>query len=213
MSGKLTTWEGGMRAPLVVRWPGHIRPGTVKNQMFSALDWVPTLVNIAGGPKGDGLKKQIEAGQYPGIVKTTLDGVDQRDYLEGKSGSARDTFFFYADATPSAVRYKNWKMYFSIDAAFYGPRTLHWTLVDNIKRDPFETAVGETEKTFQGMGGALGGPLTAYEYDWNILPLGQQLWLQELETYNQFPPLQNPESYNLSQVTQQLKASGHHGHD
>ena len=63
--GKLSTWEGGMRAPLVVRWPGHIEPGTVKNDMFSALDWLPTLVNIAGGPKGDGLKKQIEAGTYP----------------------------------------------------------------------------------------------------------------------------------------------------
>ena len=36
-------------------------------------------------PQGDGLKKQIEAGKYPGIVKTTLDGVDQRDYLEGKT--------------------------------------------------------------------------------------------------------------------------------
>jgi arylsulfatase A-like enzyme len=54
-------WEGGYRAPLVVRWPGHIKPGTVKNQMFAALDWLPTLVGIAGGPKGDGLKKQIEA--------------------------------------------------------------------------------------------------------------------------------------------------------
>ena len=61
--GKLTTWEGGMRAPQVVRWPGHIKPGTIKNQMFSALDWLPTLVDIAGGPKGDALKKQIEAGQ------------------------------------------------------------------------------------------------------------------------------------------------------
>jgi arylsulfatase A-like enzyme len=91
--GKLTTWEGGMRAPLLVRWPGHIEPGTVKDEIFSALDWVPTLVNIAGGPEGDGLKKEIEAGKYPGIVKTTLDGVDQRDYLEGKSDSARDTFF------------------------------------------------------------------------------------------------------------------------
>ena len=74
--GKLTTWEGGMRAPMVIRWPGVIRPGTVKNDIFASLDWVPTLVNIAGGPKGDGLKKQIEAGQYPGIVKTTLDGVE-----------------------------------------------------------------------------------------------------------------------------------------
>ena len=90
--GKLTTWEGGMRAPLVVRWPGHIKPGTVKNQMFSALDWLPTLVNVAGGPKGDALKKQIEAGTYPGIRKTTLDGVDQTDYLEGKSESRREKF-------------------------------------------------------------------------------------------------------------------------
>jgi arylsulfatase A-like enzyme len=53
---------GGMRAPLVVRWPGHIRPGTVKSQMFASLDWLPTFVDIAGGPTGDGLKKQTEAG-------------------------------------------------------------------------------------------------------------------------------------------------------
>ena len=45
--------------------------------MFAALDWLPTLVEIAGGPKGDELKQQIEAGQYPGIVRTTLDGVNQ----------------------------------------------------------------------------------------------------------------------------------------
>ena len=63
--GKLSTWEGGMRAPLVVRWPGHIEPGTVKNDIFASLDWLPTFVNIAGGPKGDGLKKEIEAGKYP----------------------------------------------------------------------------------------------------------------------------------------------------
>ena len=98
---------------MVVRWPGHIKPGTVKDQLFAALDWLPTLVDIAGGPKGDELKKQIEAGQYPGIVKTTLDGVNQRDYLEGKSEtSARDYFFYYSGATPSAVRYKNWKFYY-----------------------------------------------------------------------------------------------------
>ena len=75
--GKLSTWEGGMRAPMVIRWPGVIRPGTVKNDIFASLDWVPTFVEIAGGPKGDGLKQRIEAGQYPGIVKTTLDGVNQ----------------------------------------------------------------------------------------------------------------------------------------
>ena len=209
--GKLTTWEGGMRAPLVVRWPGVIRPGTVKNEMFAALDWVPTFVDIAGGPKGDGLKQQIEAGQYPGIVKTTLDGVDQVEYLAGRSEkSARDTFFYYSNKVPSAVRYKNWKMYFGMvaqnpEGAFRGVVPYAWTQVVNIKRDPFETSIGSHTKTFQGAGGALGGPVTAYVYDWNLLPIGQALWLKELETYVKFPPLQNPASYNLDQVLQQVR--------
>src|SRR6516164_5696495 len=158
--GKLTTWEGGMRAPMLIRWPGVIRPGTVRNEMFASLDWLPTFVNIAGGPKGDGLKKQIEQGQYPGIVKTTLDGVDQRDYLEGKEKSARDTFFYYSGKEPSAVRYKNWKMYFSMvsdsPAGFItGVVPYHWTQVVNVKRDPFETSVGDDTKTMFGAAGAL----------------------------------------------------------
>jgi arylsulfatase len=50
--GKLTTWEGGMRAPCVIRWPGVIKPGTVFKEIFASLDWVPTFVDIAGGAKG-----------------------------------------------------------------------------------------------------------------------------------------------------------------
>ena len=209
--GKLTTWEGGMRAPLVVRWPGHIRPGTVKNEMFASLDWVPTFVEIAGGPKGDGLKQQIEAGQYPGIVKTTLDGVNNIDYLSGKSDkSARDYFLYYSSTTPSAVRYKNWKMYFGMvsdnPAGFVsGVQPYAWTQVVNIKRDPFETSVGNQLKTLMGVGGAIASPSTAYQYDWNVLPIGQQLWLMHLETFIKFPPLQDPASYNLDQVMQQVK--------
>jgi arylsulfatase A-like enzyme len=216
--GKLSTWEGGMRAPLVVRWPGHIEPGTVKNDMFAALDWVPTFVDIAGGPKGDGLKAQIEKGAYPGIAKTTLDGIDQRDYLEGKvDKSARDTFFYYSGKDPSAVRYKNWKMYFAMvsDAPqgfISGVLPFHWTQVVNIKRDPFETSIGEQQKTLFGMAGAIASPSTAYVYDWNMLPIGQQLWLKELQSYIDFPPMQNPASYNLEQVMQQvreMKTAGH----
>src|SRR3954451_680852 len=218
--GKLSTWEGGMRAPLVVRWPGHIQPNTVKNDIFASLDWMPTLVDIAGGPKNDALKKQIEGGQYPGIVKTTLDGVDERDYLEGKSEkSARETFFYYSGAAPSAVRYKDWKIYFTMvapDPAGFvaGALPYHWAQVDNIRRDPFETAVGDDQKTAFGLGGALGGPVTAYLYDWNLLPLGQQLWLEELKSYVAYPPMQSPESYNLEQVVkqvQELRTASHVG--
>ena len=157
------------------------------------------------------LKARIEAGQYPGIVKTTLDGVNQTDYLTGRSQkSARDTFFYYSGKDPSAVRYKNWKMYLAMVSdnpagAIMGVIPYHWTQVVNIKRDPFETSIGSQYKTLFGVAGALAGPVTAYAYDWNLLPMGQALWLKELETYVKFPPLQDPASYNLEQVMQQVK--------
>ena len=125
---------------MVVRWPGHIKPGTLKSEMFASLDWLPTFVDIAGGPKGNELKAQIEAGNYPGIVKTTLDGVNQREYLEGTSNkSPREVFFYYSGSTPSAVRFRNWKKYYSMTptsaAGWADPLVnFHWTIVANIKR-------------------------------------------------------------------------------
>ena len=214
---KMNTWEGGMRAPMVIRWPGVIKPGTVKEEIFASLDWLPTFVDIAGGPKGDGLKAQIEAGSYPGIVKTTLDGFNQRDYLEGKTEkSARDVFFYYSSAHPSAVRYKNWKMYFAIApetaTGFVNPgvQTMFAAGMVNLKRDPFEMSWGTEKKAGFWFGGALAAPATAYIYDWNLLPIGQALWLAELETYKTFPPMQDPASYNLDQVLEQLKKMPSH---
>ena len=172
---------------------------------------MPTFVEIAGGAKGNDLNEQIMEGKYPGIVKTKLNGVNQLDYLTGKSEkSARDTFFYYGGPVPSAVRYKNWKIYFAMasEAAtggLMGVHTFHWPLVDNIKRDPFEGSVGFEPKTLLGQGGALGGPVTAYIYDWNIIPVGQALWLKELESYGPYPALQSPASYSLAQVLQEVK--------
>ncbi len=210
-------WEGGYRAPMVVRWPGQIKPGTVKNQLFAALDWVPTLVEAAGGPKGNGLTEQIQAGKYPGIVKTKLDGFSQLDYLTGKSEkSARDYFFYYSGATPSAVRYKNWKMYYNMSQpgaeGWIMPLIpFHWTLVQNIKRDPFEQAVGVAQQSAMSLGGALAGPVTAYQYDWNMLPIGQLLWTKELESYRAYPPLQAPASYNLDSIIEAVNKANAKG--
>jgi hypothetical protein len=71
-----------------------------------------------------------------------------------------------------------------------------------------------TRATVNGIGGALGGPVTGFLYDWNMLPIGQQLWLQHLTSYEKFPPLQAPESYNLTQVIEQVKkANASHASD
>ncbi len=210
------SYEGGYRVPCMIRWPGHIKPGTVFTDMFAALDWLPTLVDLAGGPKGDQLKMEIEKGSYPGIVKTTLDGVDQAQYLnQSKPRSARDVFYYFSGATPSAVRYKNWKMYYTMsqpgaDGWLLPLVPFHFTLVDNIKRDPFEKAVGLQVDSAMSLGGSLDSPSTAFVYDWNMLPIGQQLWLRWFETLKAFPPLQAAESYNLTQVIDQVKAGGGH---
>ena len=212
-------YEGGYRAPCVIRWPGVIKPGTVFTEMFSALDWMPTFVQVAGGPSGDGLKKKIESGTYPGITKTTLDGVNQIAYLTGQSNqSAREVFYYFSGATPSAVRYKNWKMYYTMSQPGAEGWILplvpfHFTLVDDIKRDPFEQAVGLQQKSAMSLGGALAGPVTAFQYDWNMLPIGQQLWMQWFETLKEFPPMQAPASYNLTQVMDEVKSSTGHPSD
>ncbi|MGN0909135.1 MAG: hypothetical protein ACI4NA_05900, partial [Succinivibrio sp.] len=114
-----------------------------------------TLVHAAGGPTGNELRSEIEQGKYPGIVKTTLDGFDQFDYMTSANGcdvSARDHFFYFSGSTPSAVRYKNWKMYYTMSqpgpAGWIMPLVpFHFTLVTNLKRDPFEQAVGIDQKT------------------------------------------------------------------
>ncbi len=56
--------------------------------------------------------------------------------------------------------------------------------------------------------------MTAFQYDWNMLPIGQQLWLEHLLSYEKYPPLQAPESYNLSGVMDQVKkANASHASD
>jgi|SRR5215467_7292918 len=90
----------------------------------------------------------------------------------GPNGVDALHFYYFSGATPSAVRYKNWKMYTMSQPGATGwilPLVpFHFTLVQNIKRDPFEQVVGIDQKTALGLSGALGGPATGFLYDWNI---------------------------------------------
>ena len=106
-SEKNTNWEGAFRVPMLVRWPGHIKPGTVTNELMSHNDWIPTLMSIAGEPDivGKLLKGYTTTGPQGRTYKVHLDGYDQSKFLTTVSGtpgnnngakSARDKFF-YAD--------------------------------------------------------------------------------------------------------------------
>ena len=57
------------------------------------------------------------------------------------------------------------------------------------------------------LGGASPPPTTAYLYDWNMLPIGQMLWMKELYSFKEFPPLQTPETYNLDGILKQMEAN------
>jgi hypothetical protein len=70
------------------------------------------------------------------------------------------------------VRYKDWKICYAMSQPGAEGWILplvpfHFTLVDNVKRDPFEQAVGLSQKTALSIGGALDSPSTAFQYDWN----------------------------------------------
>ena len=84
--------------------------------------------------------------------------------------------------------------------------TYNWTMVQNIKRDPFEQAVGPDQQSSLSMGGGLGTASSAYLYDWNLLPIGQHIALKFLETFEEFPPMQAPPPFNLAQVMAQIDA-------
>ena len=83
--------------------------------------------------------------------------MDQTEYLAGLAEkSARDTFFYYTGPQPSAVRYKNWKFYYTMVGAgpmdgLTGATSYHWTQIANIKRDPFEYTVGADQKSLMGL--------------------------------------------------------------
>ena len=104
-SEKNTNWEGAFRVPCLVRWPGHIKPGTITNELMSHNDWIPTLCSIAGEP--DIVNKCVKGYQANGhTYKVHLDGYDQSKFLtsvEGTVGknngvkSARDNFFYSND--------------------------------------------------------------------------------------------------------------------
>ena len=89
-SEKNSNWEGAYRVPAMVRWPGHIKPGMVANDIVSHLDFLPTLLAAAGVPD---VKEQLLKGMKVGdkTFKVHLDGYNLLPYLTGQEKQVRAT--------------------------------------------------------------------------------------------------------------------------
>jgi arylsulfatase len=92
---KGTTWEGGFRVPMLVRWPGVIKPGTTINEIFSQEDWMPTLLAAAGEP--DIVAKLANGYEANGrTFKVHADGHNFLPYFKGevKKGPREEIHWF-----------------------------------------------------------------------------------------------------------------------
>ncbi len=203
-SEKNTNWEGGFRVPAFIRWPGHIKPGTVSNEIVSGLDWMPTLLAAAGDPDAKG--KLLKGYRVGGMTyKVHLDGYNLLPYLTGQEPrSPRKEFFYFSDEGELLnMRYENWKFVFAEQrlpgtmAVWQNPFTpLRLVKLFNLRADPYERA-DITSNTY---------------YDWYIdhiflaVPAvgGAQKFL---ETFKEYPPRQKPEVMDLDRVLKTLQQS------
>jgi arylsulfatase len=140
-SEKMTTFEGAVRVPMLLRWPGHIAPGTDLNGIQSSEDVFVTLAAATGVPD---VKERLLKGDAFGtgvVKKNYIDGFNQLDYWTGKTDkSARDFVIMYAESHLQAVRIGNWKVHFNVRDGYYGgTQKLEIPWVFNIRQDPFES--------------------------------------------------------------------------
>ncbi len=199
---KNSNWEGAYRVPAMVRWPGKIKPGTVSNAITSHLDWVPTLVSIAGDP---GVKEKLLKGHTIGdkTFKVHLDGYDLAPYLTGETTTSPRGDFIYCndDQQVTGYRYDNWKLVFMEQRATGTLRvwaepfvTLRVPKIFNLRNDPYERA-DVTSNTY---------------YDWlldraYLLVPAQDKVGEFLATFAQYPQRQKAATFNLDEVMEKLR--------
>lgn len=200
---KNSNWEGAFRVPAFIRWPGHIKAGSVSNELISGLDWFPTLLAAAGDA---GIKEQLLKGQDAGSGRTFrvhLDGYNQLPYLTGQQDKSarREFFYFNDDGQLVAIRVDNWKVVFCEQrtegtlAVWRDPFTcLRAPTMFNLRMDPYERAE-ITSNTYNDY---------LFRRSFLVVP-AQALVSQFVSTFKEFPPRQKPSSFSVDQIMEQLK--------
>jgi arylsulfatase len=199
---KNTNWEGAYRVPAMVRWPGHIKPGQVSNQLIAHHDWLPTLLAVAGD--SEVTQKLLKGYKVGGqSYKVHLDGYNLLPYLTGQAEkSPRESFLYINDDQQvTALRYDNWKVVF-LEQRVQGTLrvwaepfvTLRLPKLFNLRTDPYERA-DVTSNTY---------------YDWLIthpflfVP-AQDYVAGFLATFKEYPQRQKAASFNLDEVLEKMK--------
>src|SRR5260221_1604324 len=108
--GKATSWEGGTRVPMWMRWPGKIPAGDVNSGLMVNIDWLPTIIAATGAK----------------MPNKPIDGLNFLPFLTGKKQTdPREVFYYYFGRNNlEAVRYKNWKLVFPHPSYTYAEFTL-----------------------------------------------------------------------------------------
>ncbi len=115
--GKGSTWEGGVRVPTIMRWPGKIVPASVCDAVAGTIDLLPTFVALAGGTVPEA---------------PVIDGRDISPLLFGKSSrSQREAHYYFAGYNLQAVRQGPWKL--AITAQH---ETMGKAVADDAKNNP-----------------------------------------------------------------------------
>jgi arylsulfatase len=146
---KGTTWEGGMRVPMMVRWPGTVKPGTIYNDIISQEDWMPTLLAAAGEP--DIVNKLKKGHRANGKTwKIHPDGYNFLPYFKGEvdEGPREEIFYFTQGGELNAIRVDDWKIHFATTDGNIasGVRVVTgWPILINLRADPYEKGPHEAD--------------------------------------------------------------------
>ena len=121
-------WEGSMRVPAMVRWPGTVPAGVVTEEMLSAHDWYATFAALAGA-----------SDRVP--TDRPLDGIDASKFLRGETqDSGRESYLFFGpDGSLMSVKWRNVKVVLryseGIDQPIVKPQ---WPMLFDLASDPNE---------------------------------------------------------------------------
>ena len=202
---KNTNWEGGWRVPAMVRWPGKIKADSVSNEIVHHMDWMPTLLAVAGNTT---VKEKLLKG-YKAIgrnYKVHLDGYNVLPMLTGKTKESprNEVFYFSDDGDLTAIRYQDWKAIFmeqrvegTLQAWAEPFVPLRVPLLFNLRRDPYERSQ-KTSNTY---------------YDWLLdrvyllLPAADYVG-KFMATFKEYPPRMKAASFTLGDAVEVIKNQG-----